>query len=558
MMDIGIASAPPGADLVAVAKGGRSAKQDDGDGKGFLDALTSSRGNGRKSDATAPDDTDTTDAATGTDTGADADADTVKNSAGDPTATTPATPPPMDDSSIGAGMIDPSASNIAALAELAKGSKQPGVAKFPQGAAASNLSKSLVDLQTPAEADTAPADKAEATDPASNADATDILGQTQAQTSDQLDNIAQQLADVIAGNQPVQGNGDGKTQAPAPGKTSKTTSTDDDGKASATQSTQSGGAASDALSLLNVPQAAAGAVAAAPQNAANVFAGADGKTQAEPDQPLPKLADVTLKNASANATDADTTPSSVADATATAQTFRLVRADGRGGALDMSISKTSSDDTAQVDVKASSGGNAETVTVLDSRRYLGLAANSNAALVTSAMAGDGEWSGAMQPASALSNAASWTSTGKVVNTLKIQLHPNDLGQVTATMRLSGDQLSVDLKVQTSEAYRQLHADQSHMVDALRAQGYQVDNITVTLASNADQQSDSGRQSGFQGQSQQQSLLNQGQGGDARPRGQSYSGQQANGNDGNRGSSERGTEDGAAGTAQRLRSGDVYL
>ncbi|MBB4567309.1 flagellar hook-length control protein FliK [Rhizobium leucaenae] len=553
MMDIGIASAPPGADLVAVAKGGRSAKQDDSDGKGFLDALTSSRGNGRKSDTTAQDDTDTTDAATGTDSGTDADANTVKNSAGDPTATAPAT----DDSGIGAGMIDPSAANIAALADLAKGSKQPGVAKLPQGADAA-LSKSLVDLQKPAEVDTdiASADKAQAT-PASNADAAKILGQAQAQTSDQLDDIAaQQLADVIAGNQPAQSNGDGKTQAP--GKTSKTTSTDDDGKDSATQGMQSSGAASDALSLLNVPQTAAGVIAAAPQNAANVFAGADTKTQAEPDQPLPKLADVALKDASANATDADTTPSVAADATATAQTFRLVRADGRGGALEMSISKTSSDDTAQVDVKASSGGNAETVTVLDSRRYLGLAANSNAALVTNALAGDGEWSGAMQPASALSNAASWTSTGKVVNTLKIQLHPNDLGQVTATMRLSGDQLSVDLKVQTSEAYRQLHADQSHMVDALRAQGYQVDNITVTLASNADQQSDSGRQSGFQGQSQQQSLLNQGQGGDARPRGQSYSGQQANGNDGNRGSSERGTEDGAAGTAQRLRSGDVYL
>ena len=264
-----------------------------------------------------------------------------------------------------------------------------------------------------------------------------------------------------------------------------------------------------------------------------------------------------LKDTSANTMDTNPTPTGTGDDTTTAQTFRLVRADGRGGSLDMSISK-GSDDTAQVDVKASGSGSAETVTVLDSRRYLGLAANSNATLVTGALAGDGEWSGAMQPGSALSNAASWTSTGKVVNTLKIQLHPNDLGEVTATMRLSGDQLSVDLKVQTSEAYRQLHADQSHMVDALRAQGYQVDSITVTLASSADQQSDSGKQSGFQGQSQQQSLMNQGQGGDARPKGQSYSGQQANGNDGNRSSGERGTEDGAAGIAQRLRSGDVYL
>ena len=95
------------------------------------------------------------------------------------------------------------------------------------------------------------------------------------------------------------------------------------------------------------------------------------------------------------------------------------------------------------------------------------------------------------------------------------------------------------------------------VDALRAQGYQVDNITVSMASNADQQSDSGRNSGSN-QPQQQSLLNQGQGGDARSRGQNYSGQQANGNDGNRSSGERGVEDGAAGGVQRSRSGAVYL
>ncbi|MFS8114786.1 flagellar hook-length control protein FliK [Rhizobium jaguaris] len=545
MMDIGISSAPPGADLVAIGKGGRSAKQDDSDGKGFLDALTSSRGNGRKSDSTAKGNADTTDTATGTDNNTGADA--VKSSAGDPSAVASAG---GGSTNGGADVIDPSATN---LGELATGAKQTGGAKFPQGTGATNLSKSLMGLQDPASVDTASGDKAQPTDAAGNTDKTQVQGQ--AQTSNQLDNIAQQLAEAIAGGQPVQNDGDGKTQAPVV-KNGKSASAADDGKSSVTQSAQAGGAASDALSLLNVPQVAA-AVAGAPQSVTTVFAGADGKTQAEPDQSLPKLADAALKGTSANATDASTAASGSGDNSTVAQTFRLVRADGRGGSLDMSISK-GNDDTAQVDVKASGSGSAETVTVLDSRRYIGLAANSNAALVTGALAGDQEWSGAMQPGSTLANAASWTSTGKVVNTLKIQLHPNDLGEVTATMRLSGDQLSVDLKVQTGEAYRQLHADQSHMIDALRAQGYQVDSITVTLASSADQQSDSGRQSSFQGQSQQQSLLNQGQGGDARPKGQSYSGQQANGNDGNRSSGERGTEDGAAGSAQRLRSGDVYL
>jgi len=118
MMDIGISSAPPGADLVAIGKGGRSAKQDDSDGKGFLDALTSSLGNGRKSDTAAKGDADTADAATGTDT--KTDADKVKGSAGDPTAIAPAED---DSTNTVSGMIDPSATNIANLAELAKGQR---------------------------------------------------------------------------------------------------------------------------------------------------------------------------------------------------------------------------------------------------------------------------------------------------------------------------------------------------------------------------------------------------------------------------------------------------
>lgn len=39
----------------------------------------------------------------------------------------------------------------------------------------------------------------------------------------------------------------------------------------------------------------------------------------------------------------------------------------------------------------------------------------------------------------------------MVNTLKIQMNPIDLGLVTATMRLAGDALNVDLKVETGAA-----------------------------------------------------------------------------------------------------------
>jgi len=115
------------------------------------------------------------------------------------------------------------------------------------------------------------------------------------------------------------------------------------------------------------------------------------------------------------------------------RTFRISRADGRGESMDVHIGADQAgpkDGAKKADV--------ENVSVLESRRYIGLAQNSNSAAVTAALSGDSEWASAMAPSSSLSNAAEWTSTGKVVNTLKIQMNPLDLGLVTATMRLSGD------------------------------------------------------------------------------------------------------------------------
>ena len=536
MNDIGVSGAPSGADIRAVAKGGRSAKQDDG--KGFIDALTSSLGNGGKSsssDAGA-------DTSANADTTADKDASAAQTVVGNSAAAALS----FDDSTkAGVGMIDTSGTNLSNLAGLAKG------AKASQPAGASSLSKSLIALQNAAAAageagatSTGADQPTAATDPAMPTTDTAKVP-VQSAALDQLAEIAQQLADVATTDgQTAPVKSDGKTSGAKDGKDVQAA---DDGKSASTQGSLPANTISDALSLLNVAQPVVATQVSTAQGSA-IQAGKtadDAKVQA------------LSSGKAAFANDAADTAVTLPDdgkGTDVAQTFRLARADGRGGALDLSISK-SGDDVADVKVGAAAGGDAVAVTVLDSRRYLGLATNS--ALVAGSLAGDREWSAAMQPGSALSNAANLTSTGKVVNTLKIQLRPDNLGDVTATMRLSGDQLSVDLKVQTGEAYRQLHADQSRMVDALRAQGYQVDNITVTLASNADQQSDGGRNSGSN-QPQQQSLLNQGQGGDARSRGQNYSGQQANGNDGNRSSGERSVEDGASGGLQRSRSGAVYL
>jgi len=78
--------------------------------------------------------------------------------------------------------------------------------------------------------------------------------------------------------------------------------------------------------------------------------------------------------------------------------------------------------------------------------------------------------------------------------LKIQLHPAELGMVTATLRFAGEQLSIELQVETHDAYRHLSRDGDAIVKSLRDLGYDVDRVTVlqpTLASTSAGRPDSG-------------------------------------------------------------------
>ncbi|CAN7212381.1 flagellar hook-length control protein FliK [Rhizobium sp. LjRoot30] len=234
-----------------------------------------------------------------------------------------------------------------------------------------------------------------------------------------------------------------------------------------------------------------------------------------------------------------------------AKTFRFARADGKGQTMDMVVGGRERSGAADEPRRTTS---AETVTVLDSRRYLGLAQNSSAVL--DAISGDSEWSKAMQPSSALSNAATQASTGKVVNTLKLQLQPISLGMVTATMRLVGDELSVDLTVESASAYRQLSSDHKSIIEALRSQGFSIDQVTVTLAptTSADS-SNSSTQNGSQNGSFGQQGAQDGSGGAASRRDERNAAQQQWSNA--RQSGEDGLSDSGAGSAG-ARSGSLYL
>ncbi|MFC3325262.1 flagellar hook-length control protein FliK [Mesorhizobium cantuariense] len=102
---------------------------------------------------------------------------------------------------------------------------------------------------------------------------------------------------------------------------------------------------------------------------------------------------------------------------------------------------------------------------------------SQAALnVINAIAAD---SGPQKALSASSAAAQLAGPVAVpTHVLKIELHPAELGMVTAHLRLSGEQLSIELKPETHDAYRRLSADSEAIVKSLRGLGFEVDKVTI--------------------------------------------------------------------------------
>ncbi|WP_367718152.1 flagellar hook-length control protein FliK [Nitratireductor sp. GISD-1A_MAKvit] len=99
--------------------------------------------------------------------------------------------------------------------------------------------------------------------------------------------------------------------------------------------------------------------------------------------------------------------------------------------------------------------------------------------------------------------------GRMVQTLKIQLHPAELGMVTARLRIVADQLTVDLQVENAEARHRLGSDSDSIVKALRSLGYDIDRVTVQQSSHGAQSNtasggnsrDGGFQSLHEGQSE---------------------------------------------------------
>jgi chemotaxis protein MotD len=102
-------------------------------------------------------------------------------------------------------------------------------------------------------------------------------------------------------------------------------------------------------------------------------------------------------------------------------------------------------------------------------------ASAVASTVTAAIASEPTWRPANVAALSQSALSSLPAEPK---TLSIQLHPAELGVVTATLRLAGDQLTVEISADSPEARSRLSADSHAIAKSLRALGFDVDQVTV--------------------------------------------------------------------------------
>lgn len=194
------------------------------------------------------------------------------------------------------------------------------------------------------------------------------------------------------------------------------------------------------------------------------------------------------------------------DAPTKGDVVRLVSANGRGRPVDVEVPAVTGE--VQKDApKSSNTPKFETATVLEARRYLGFTPEPNATALATAIKADPTWTEALRSAQR-SDLGTLGNTVTEVNTLKLQLNPENLGNMVATLKLKGEELTVELRVDTIEAYRYLSADHDDIVKGLQDQGFSIDKVTVQL--NATEKTDAGadRDMGRQNQAQRDELAQQ--------------------------------------------------
>ena len=137
--------------------------------------------------------------------------------------------------------------------------------------------------------------------------------------------------------------------------------------------------------------------------------------------------------------------------------------------------------TDEANAGGGNGRNVSRVAVLAEQAIPAPAQTTSLALAISLAA-----SGALRPETAgpAPDAAQGAAAVAPARTLSIQLHPAELGVVTASLKLAGDQLTIELQVESQEAYRALQHDTESIVKSLRGMGYDIERVTLLQPSAA--------------------------------------------------------------------------
>jgi flagellar hook-basal body complex protein FliE len=187
------------------------------------------------------------------------------------------------------------------------------------------------------------------------------------------------------------------------------------------------------------------------------------------------------------------------DSASRASIVRVESANGRGRSVDIELQDLNGAQR-QDSAKTSSAPKIETATVLEARRYLGFSTETNGTVLAAAINADPTWTEALQSAQR-ADVRPLASTVTEVNTLKLQMNPGDLGSMVASLKLKGEELTVELRVTTVEAYHRLVADHDDIVKSLQDQGFSIDKVTVQL--NAIDRTDTGNRDMSRQQEQDQ-------------------------------------------------------
>lgn len=123
------------------------------------------------------------------------------------------------------------------------------------------------------------------------------------------------------------------------------------------------------------------------------------------------------------------------------------------------------------------------------------------------------------------------------STLNIQLQPAHLGLVTARLTATGSQLSIEIQVESNDAWQRLSSESDTIVKALRAVGYDVDRVSVQQSQQSNQPT--AQQTASAGR-EQAAMQNQSEGGGERRQagGENRNGQQQGPQRGPEGNQER--------------------